>query len=371
MSFLSYERHVRPLLFSLDPEAAHNLTLRLLWMLQGMPRVLSKLRDRFNTPCPALTQTLMELTFPKPVGLAAGFDKNYLVPWALQEVLDLGFFEGGSTTWHKQPGNPRPRIWRYPAIQGLTNEMGFNNHGAIHAVWRLMKMKPLMHIPVGGNVGKSKVTDLQDAPKEYARTLANLYPYIDYGVGNVSTPNTPGVRELQEKPRLKATIREMRETGKREAGSWGLQQKPILAKASPDLSDHALREFADVCQEEGIAGMIAGNTTVARVGLPSYVRTQGGYSGGSTFTRTRHMVDVLRRHTSDEFVIIGLGGVCSPEDAYALLKAGANLVQVYTGLIYQGPNFIRNLHQGLLRLMESDGLKHISQTRQAWRVCVH
>ena len=309
-----YERAVRPVLFRLgggDAETAHEHTLRALARVPAFRRPYS--------PSGA-SKTVLGIRFPNPVGLAAGMDKDgrALPAWP---ALGFGFVEVGTVTWHPQPGNDRPRLFRLPRDEAIVNRMGFNNAGASALAARLARLGPL-RVPLGISIGKSKITSLDEAVEDYVRSFTVLYPYGDYFAVNVSSPNTPGLRQLQDRGRLSALLAALR------------SDKPLLVKVAPDLTDAALGELLDVCLEHGVAGVIATNTTVDH----TFTET-GGLSGRPLATRAVEVVRFVAKESG--LPVIGVGGVTRPDDALRMVDAGASLVQLYTGLIYRGPSLVR------------------------------
>jgi len=317
-----YQRLARPALFRLgggDAERAHEWTLRRLAALSRRPAALRALRAAAVRGTP---RTVFGLRFPNPVGLAAGMDKDgrALPAWA---ALGFGFVEVGTVTARPQPGNPRPRVFRLPAGQGVINRMGFNNEGAAALATRLATLRPL-GIPLGVSLGKSKVVPLADAVEDYLAALRAVLPHADYVAVNVSSPNTPGLRGLQDRAQLSRLLAALRE----ESGTT-----PVLVKIAPDLTEHAIGEALEVCVEHGVAGLIATNTTVNHDG------EQGGLSGRPLTGRALEVVTFVAKHS--ELPVVGVGGIMSVDDALRMLDAGASLVQLYTGLIYRGPSLLR------------------------------
>jgi dihydroorotate dehydrogenase len=291
------------------------------------------------------------LRFPHPVGLAAGFDKNGVALPALA-ALGFGFIEIGTITAHPQPGNPRPRLFRIPSEEALINRMGFNNQGAEWVAARLTRSARVA-VPVGVSLGKSKVTPLEEATADYLRSLATLYPYGDYFAVNVSSPNTPGLRALQERDRLDALVgalaAQLRTLAQAEDRP---QPKPLLVKVAPDLDEQALDDLVDVCLARGASGLIAVNTTITRDSLspavPARLRDEaGGLSGRPLRERALVVVRRLCERAGDRLPIIGCGGVSTPDDAQRMLDAGASLIQLYTSFIYEGPGIARRLARSL------------------------
>jgi len=327
MASAFYTRILRPLLFSLDPETAHHLAMRSLDVASGSAPLLAALR-RFQ-PAPRPTQ-LFGLEFPNPVGLAAGFDKNgvALPAW---EALGFGFVEIGTVTAKAQPGNPKPRIFRYPDQRALINRLGFNNDGADVIADRLRKLRASgrwPRIPVGINIGKSKVTELADAPEDYRYSFQRLHEFADYIALNVSSPNTPGLRSLQESEALHALLRTI-------AVENRASSKPILLKVAPDLSEPDLRAAIAACEEHGVAGIIATNTTLDHSAVPAERDQTGGLSGAPLRDKSTAFIRAISRET--KLPVIGVGGIVDAASAREKFAAGAQLIQVYTGYIYRGP----------------------------------
>ena len=328
-----YERFVRPILFSVDPETAHHLALDLLRAASAVPPGLAFLR-RFQPPPKPVH--LFGLNFPNPIGLAAGFDKNgvALPAWA---ALGFGFVELGTVTAKPQPGNPRPRIFRFPEEHALINRLGFNNDGADAVAERLERLRARGRwpaIPVGINIGKSKVTPLENAPADYLYSFQRLREFADYVVLNVSSPNTPGLRELQEKDALTQLLRCIREENRQ-------SPKPILLKIAPDLSEAGLDQIIATCEAEEIAGLIATNTTLEHSAVPRTKDQAGGLSGAPLRAAATKFIRAIKQRTA--LPLIGVGGIMTAEDAREKFEAGAALVQIYTGYIYRGPGLLREL----------------------------
>jgi dihydroorotate dehydrogenase len=343
-----YERAVRPVLFRVgkgDPEAAHVWTLRRLAALAGRPRALTALHRMNFVEAP---HERFGIRFPNPVGLAAGMDKDgvALDAWP---ALGFGFVEAGTVTWHAQPGNDRPRVFRLRASEALVNRMGFNNAGARALARRLAararrpRTDAVPPVPLGISLGKSRVTLLEEAVADYLASLRVLYPYGDYFALNVSSPNTPGLRSLQDKVMLRELLGAITEEARGLAGDR--PPKPILVKIDPDLTEAGIGDVLQVGQEYGVAGVIATNTTLARAGVRSADATRaneaGGLSGRPLAARVREVVAFVHRQTGGRLPIVGVGGVLEPDDAVRLVDAGASLVQIYTGLIYRGPGLVK------------------------------
>ncbi|MGE0826730.1 MAG: quinone-dependent dihydroorotate dehydrogenase [Candidatus Binatia bacterium] len=347
---------LRPFLFAVDSEHAHQLALNALRLLQNVPFALTA------PTTPRLVQDLWGLQFSNPIGLAAGYDKNAAAPLAWP-ALGFGFAELGTITAKAQPGNPKPRIFRLPADEALINRLGFNNDGATTVAQRLAELLPPTRqhpIPLGLNLGKSKITPLDEATDDYLASLDLLFPFADYLVVNVSSPNTPELRKLQEPERL-GRLLETLQTRNAQLTVSPRPPKPLLVKIAPDLSDAAVVEVARVAQSVGVAGLIATNTTIARPPLRTSINEEGGLSGKPLAARAINVLRVLYRAVEGKMPLIGVGGIFSAEDAYARIRAGASLVQIYTALIYRGPTAPRRIVHGLNTLLARDGVTNIRQ----------
>jgi len=323
-----YHQLLRPFFFMLPAEAAHNLAI---FGLRMTPPSL--LRAAFGAT-PQKPTKLFGLTFPNPVGLAAGMDKNAsaLRAW---EALGFGFVEAGTITALAQPGNPKPRCFRYPSQHALINRMGFNNAGASVAAARLDRQKASgrwPRVPVGINIGKSKLTPNEQAASDYATSYKLLLPFGDYFVINVSSPNTPNLRALQDRDSLAEIIRTLKRIN---------NIKPLLVKIAPDLTDEAVRDIAALAESERLAGLIATNTTLDHSSVPKDSDQQGGLSGTPLRQRSTEVLRILRSAT--DLPIIASGGIMDAASAHEKLEAGANLVQLYTGFVYHGPDLIRDI----------------------------
>lgn len=376
MSWL-YRTLVRPSLFAQDSEAIHNLTLRTLGRMGSHPLLCEALSSFFAAG--ELPVQLWGLAFPNPVGLAAGMDKEAeaLPAWP---ALGFGFVELGAVTWHAQPGNAQPRVFRAIADEALINRMGFNNPGAQImaerlAAWRTASQFPA--VPVGVNLGKSKVTPLNEAPQDYARSLQVLWPHLDFCVVNVSSPNTPNLRQLQDKEALKDILAALQEVNRQcarsnvptapGAGAPGRSSpKPVLVKIAPDLSWDAIDDILQLARPCEVAGLVATNTTVTRP-LSADPRLQkvysepGGLSGKPLRARSTEVIRHIYRQTGGRLPIVGVGGIFSSEDAWEKITAGATLLQVYTGLVYQGPSVVRAMVRGLQEKLEAAALPSLER----------
>ncbi|HEU0210279.1 MAG TPA: quinone-dependent dihydroorotate dehydrogenase [Candidatus Udaeobacter sp.] len=329
----AYERFVRPLLFSLNAETAHQLTMRLLGSASRFDAALNALKP-FQPP--TKPKTVFGLDFPNPIGLAAGLDKNGVaIPaWA---ALGFGFIEIGTVTAKAQPGNAKPRIFRLPAQQALINRLGFNNDGADAIADRLRRLCNSGRwptVPVGINIGKSRATPLEEATDDYLYSFRLLRDFADYITLNVSSPNTPGLRELQEPGKLWELLQAI---GKQSAAS----PKPIVVKISPDILPTDLKAILTVCEEQHVAGIIATNTTLDHSLVPSQLDQQGGLSG----TPLREKATAFVREIAGQSTIpvIASGGVCDAESALEKFQAGAQLIQLYTGFVYRGPKLLQEI----------------------------
>lgn len=335
-----------------DPESVHRLALFILrlngtWPVSLLARALTEVKS------PALRQEIFGITFPNPIGLAAGFDKDGDALHGI-EALGFGFVEVGTVTEHPQSGNARPRLFRLPKDLALINRMGFNNHGASSLKSRLERSRRLS-IPIGVSIGKSKITELAKAKNDYLYSFKALYPYADYFAVNVSSPNTPGLRKLQDKEHLMEIIGALcsyRSTQEKE--------KPILIKISPDLTFEALDEVLDVISHHCIDGIIATNTTVERKWLKSTIDESGGLSGRPLREKSTEIIRYIHRK-NPKLPIIGVGGIFTAQDAYEKIAAGASLVQVYTGFIYEGPFHVEKLNRGLLKILHKENFSRVSQ----------
>ncbi|MFZ4634190.1 MAG: quinone-dependent dihydroorotate dehydrogenase [Saprospiraceae bacterium] len=335
---------LKPLLFLLTPEKAHHFALWALDSAWAIPPVRSLVRRLYATN-KAVPVDCMGLRFPNTVGLAAGFDKDgkHILPLSL---LGFGFIEVGTVTPRPQNGNPQPRLFRLPADQALINRMGFNNEGLDALVDRLKILRtnhPDLQVIIGGNIGKNKDTPNELAEQDYLLCFDKLYPWVDYFVVNVSSPNTPGLRALQEKEPLTRLLKRLQAQNKLQATS-----KPILLKIAPDLSPEQLDDIASIVLETNIAGVIASNTTIGRSGLQTPAQAvsdmgAGGLSGAPLRARSTEVVRILRNKLGSGPIIIGVGGIETAAHAQEKMEAGANLVQVYSGMVYVGPAIVRRV----------------------------
>jgi dihydroorotate dehydrogenase len=346
-----YRRIVRPVLYRLgrgDAEVAHDQTLHGLRRLSRVPGAVSALSRTYGSLPAGLERTVFGVRFPSPVGLAAGMDKNGIALPAWR-ALGFGFVEIGTITAHAQPGNPKPRLFRLVDSEAVINRMGFNNLGSDALAAKLASYGDLGY-PLGISIGKSKITELQDAVADYVTSLRRLYRFGDYFAVNVSSPNTPGLRSLQDSGQLRELLTALHSEAKA-LSTGGGRPKPILVKIAPDLTEPAIDELLGVCTDVGVAGIIATNTTIGRGGLaPADHRLAGeagGLSGRPLTELAAKTVAHIHAETQGRLPIIGVGGILDPQDADRLFDAGASLVQIYTGLIYRGPGLVRRINRHL------------------------
>jgi dihydroorotate dehydrogenase len=336
---------LRRLFFLFDPEKIHYFVANSLGFCLKIPFGKSLFRSLYALDDARLERTVAGIKFKNPVGLAAGFDKNARMYNDLYHC-GFGFIEIGTVTPKGQPGNDKKRLFRLPKDSAIVNRMGFNNDGVEEAVAQLKKKK--VQIIIGGNIGKNKTTPNEQANEDYKISFEALFPYVDYFVVNVSSPNTPGLRELQEKAPLKALLNELQTLNNQKE-----TRKPIFLKIAPDLTDSQLDDIVEIVQDTRIEGVIATNTTIDRSGLTSAQAEldtigAGGLSGKPLTKRSTEVVRYLADKSKKSFAIIGVGGIHSEEDALEKLEAGADLVQLYTGFIYEGPGLIKRINKAIL-----------------------
>jgi dihydroorotate dehydrogenase len=342
---------IKPFLFQMAPERAHLFTVRALEFLLAIPGAKALFRSQYCLEDPRLERHFMSLHFKNPVGLAAGFDKDGKHYRAMSN-LGFGFVELGTVTPKPQDGNPHPRLFRLPADGALINRMGFNNAG-VDALVEELKKERIPGLVIGGNIGKNKVTPNEEAVNDYTYCFQKLFPFVDYFVVNVSSPNTPDLRQLQDKGPLTTILRALQELNHQH-----VLPKPILLKIAPDLNEHQLDDILTIVQETGIAGVVATNTTIDRSGLQasnSELETigAGGLSGQPLRQRATEVIRYLWEKSEQKLFIIGVGGINSAADALEKLEAGARLVQVYSGLVYAGPGLVKEINQGILEKSKS------------------
>ncbi len=360
-----YKKILKPIFFLFPPETIHHFVFSFLKMACIIPGVQFIIRKNFTITNDRLKVNVMGIDFPNPVGLAAGLDKDAVLFDELG-CLGFGFIEIGTVTPVAQPGNPKPRMFRLPDDEALINRMGFNNGGAKAATQRLRKRRT--NIIIGGNIGKNKTTPNEGAIDDYEKCFRELYDVVDYFVVNVSSPNTPNLRELQEKEPLTKILRKLQEingelfkTGNRKPET--VNSKPILLKIAPDLTNEQLDDIVEIVLETKLDGIVATNTTISREKLlrrspDSFGQTSnlkletmgaGGLSGKPLAKRSTEIIKYLSEKAKGRFCIIGVGGIHSPEDAIEKLKAGASLIQIYTGFIYEGPGLIKRINKAILK----------------------
>lgn len=336
-----YKSVIRPILFKFDPEAIHHFTFSFLKIIHKFPFVPQIFRSLFVIENPKLEREVFGLKFKNPVGLAAGFDKDAKLYKELSN-LGFGFIEIGTVTPKPQSGNDKKRMFRLKQDEAIINRMGFNNEGAWEAAKRLRKNKNIL---IGGNIGKNKLTPNEDAIHDYEICFDALYSVVDYFVVNVSSPNTPNLRELQDKEPLTNLLQTLQNRNNSKP-----QPRPILLKIAPDLTDEQLLDIIDIVKTTQIAGVIATNTTISRENLVSENKKEmGGLSGKPLTKRSTEVIRFLSEKSGNAFPVIGVGGIHSPEDAIEKLNAGASLVQIYTGFIYEGPGFIKRINKSILK----------------------
>jgi dihydroorotate dehydrogenase len=342
-----YKIFIKPILFHFDPEVIHYKVFG--WLKTALYFSLFKRLSRslFTVESPLLEKELFGIRFKSPVGLAAGFDKDAKLFEELA-CLGFGFIEVGTVTPKAQDGNPKPRLFRLPEDEALINRMGFNNAGVEAMIDRLKKRKN-RSVVIGGNIGKNKLTPNEDAKSDYISCFRSLFEYVDYFVVNVSSPNTPNLRELQEKEPLTALLQALQEENARSP-----KRKPILLKIAPDLSNEQLDDIIDIVKITNIDGLIATNTTIDRSLLKTATEVveaigNGGLSGKPVRSRATEVIRYLNEKSGRAFPIIAVGGIFTAEDAIEKLEAGAALVQVYTGFIYEGPAMVKKINKGIVK----------------------
>ncbi len=338
-----YKLLLRPLLFLFDPEKVHYFTFSMVRFLSKIPFFPNIFKSVYEVQDSRLEREVFGLKFKNPVGLAAGFDKDAKLYQELSN-FGFGFIEIGTLTPKPQSGNPKKRLFRLKADQAIINRMGFNNGGVAEAVTRLKKNKGVL---IGGNIGKNKVTPNEEAVEDYKLCFDALFDHVDYFVVNVSSPNTPGLRELQDKEPLTALLNTLQEKNNKKQ-----KPKPILLKIAPDLTNEQLLDIITIISDSKIAGVIATNTTIDRSTLTTtgdVIKEAGGLSGKPLTNRATEVIRFLATKSNHAFPIIGVGGIHSAQDAIDKLDAGASLVQLYTGFIYEGPQLIKEINKKILQ----------------------
>lgn len=337
---------IRRFLFLLPAERAHHFTFAFLRLVMRLPLAKTLCKRLFVVEDPRLEREYWGIRFRNPIGLAAGFDKNALLV-DLWEYFGFGFVEIGTVTPRPQAGNPRPRLFRLVRDRAIINRMGFNNDGVDAIVERLKKRKS--NIVIGGNIGKNKTTPNERAVEDYVICFEKLFDYVDYFVVNVSSPNTPNLRALQEKEPLKQLLAELQQRNQAKP-----HPKPILLKIAPDLTEEQLKDVIEIVKQTGIAGIIATNTTISREGLftPKEIVEAigaGGLSGAPLQERSREVLQLLRKYAGNDFPIVSVGGLMEAEEVCRRLRSGADLVQLYTGFVYAGPALVKRSLMQMLR----------------------
>ena len=335
-----YKYILRPFFFLFDPEIVHHLVFNLIKLLNYIPGVGWITGLLYDIKHPKLERDIFGIKFKNPVGLAAGFDKDAKLFKELSN-FGFGFIEIGTVTPKKQKGNSKKRLFRLTEDNALINRMGFNNDGVDKVIKRLKKNKSVI---IGGNIGKNKITLNNKAVEDYSFCFENMYDYVDYFVVNVSSPNTPNLRELQAKKPLTSLLNSLQVLNKKKP-----KRKPILIKIDPDLNKNQLLDIIDIVKITNIDGVVASNTSIGRDGLISSNRIEaGGLSGKPLSKKSTEVISFLSKKSNKSFPIIGVGGIHSPEDAIEKLEAGADLVQLYTGFIYEGPGIVKKINRSLM-----------------------
>jgi len=359
-----YPSFIRPFLFTLEPERAHKAVFEFLKLVQYFPILKKVLKRRYFFEHPALKQDFFGCHFKNPVGVAAGFDKNCEI-FDVLPSLGFGFMECGTVTAEDQSGNLGPRIFRLEKDKALINRLGFNNHGASWVEKHFERRSALFNggtevsPPLGINIGKSRVTELDRASEDYCFTFGKLFSYGDYFVVNVSSPNTPRLRELEKNltPLLKALEKKNLEM----AEKLKIRPKPLFVKISPDLTAGELEEVVASCLKNQVTGIIATNTTLGRDRLHLSAPLEGGLSGQPLRIKSTIILKDIYKQAKDRLILIGVGGIFSAQDVYDKILSGASLVQLYTGWVYGGPSTILDINKGLAALLEKDGFKNVQE----------
>jgi dihydroorotate dehydrogenase len=335
-----YKFLIKPILFLFDPEWVHHTVFSTLKIIHRIPGIGSLIRSLYQVKDQRLERKIFGLTFPNPIGLAAGFDKDAKLYQELSN-FGFGFIEIGTLTPEPQPGNPKKRLFRLPKDNALINRMGFNNEGVKEAIERLKKNKGVL---IGGNIGKNKITSNDKAVSDYVQCFEALFTYVDYFVVNVSSPNTPNLRALQDKEPLTHLLQTLKDLNISKSNP-----KPILLKIAPDLTEEQLLDIIEIITMVKIDGVIAANTTLSREELQSTNKKEiGGLSGKPVTDRSTAVIRFLHEKSNKAFPIIGVGGIHTPEDALEKLEAGASLIQLYTGFVYEGPGVVKKMNKAIL-----------------------
>jgi dihydroorotate dehydrogenase len=359
---LIYKTLIRPILFRKDPEQSHEAVLR---MLARNEWLYGTLEDFYKVEDERLAVKLGPLALANPVGLAGGFDKNALAPKMIS-AFGFGFMEVGAVTAQAQPGNPKPRLYRLPQDDALINRLGFNNEGAEAIAIKLDRLRARggrPKIPLGMNIGRTKIVETKDAVADFLSCFEKLFAHGDFFTLNVSSPNTPNLRDLQEKSLLRELLSAVQQKNLQLAARAQIDPKAVFVKIAPDMEFGQVDEIIDVVDQVKLTGIVATNATAfKREGLKSpHGPEPGGLSGRPITAMVTRFISHIYRNTRGRLPIIGVGGIFDAYDAYEKIKAGANAVQIYTGWIYEGPGAVKRINKGLLRLLERDGLKHIAE----------
>ena len=335
-----YKFLIKPILFLFNPEWVHHTVFSTLKVIHLIPGIGWLIRRIYQLKDQRLERKLFGLTFINPVGLAAGFDKDAKLYQELSN-FGFGFIEIGTLTPEPQPGNPKKRLFRLSKDNALINRMGFNNEGVKEAIERLKKNKGIL---IGGNIGKNKITPNDEAVSDYVQCFEALFPHVDYFVVNVSSPNTPNLRALQDKEPLQHLLKTLKDLNLKKTNP-----KPILLKIAPDLTERELLDIIDIITSVNIDGIIATNTTLSREGLKSPNKNEaGGLSGEPLTDRSTEVIRFIHEKSNNAFPIIGVGGIHSPQDALNKLSAGASLVQLYSGFVYEGPSVVKKINKAII-----------------------
>jgi dihydroorotate dehydrogenase len=357
-----YKTLIRPILFCKDPEESHEMILRMLARLEFLYGTLEKF---YKVEDDRLAVKIGPLMLANPVGLAGGFDKNVTAPKMIS-AFGFGFMEVGAITAQAQPGNPKPRLYRLPEDDALINRLGFNNEGAVALAIKLDRLRARNgrpKIPLGMNIGRTKVVETKDAVADFLGCFTELFAHGDFFTLNVSSPNTPNLRDLQEKSLLRELLSAVQEKNRELSARSNLGLKPVFVKIAPDMEFSQVDEIIDVVEQVKLAGIVATNATAfMRGGLRSSNGPEpGGLSGRPITAMVTKFIGHIYQITQGRLPIIGVGGIFNAQDAYEKIKAGANAVQIYTGWVFEGPGAVKRINRGLLQLLERDGLKHISE----------
>ena len=357
-----YKTIIRPLLFSKDPEESHEQTLALLARLEFLYGTLDRI---YRIEDNRLKVKIGSLTFSNPVGLAGGFDKNAAAPKIIS-AFGFGFMEIGAVTAQAQPGNPKPRLYRLPEDHALINRLGFNNEGATAIAAKLAAREArggLPAIPLGINIGRTKIVETKDAVADFLSAFEKLFSHGDFFTLNISSPNTPNLRDLQEKTLLRDLLSAVQEKNRQLAAAAKQGEKPVFVKIAPDMEFSQVDEIIEVVESVNLSGIVATNATAfMRNTVKSPLGCEpGGLSGRPITAMVTQFISHIYQNTRGRLPIIGVGGIFNAEDAYDKIKAGASAVQIYTGFVYEGPAAVKRINQGLIHLLERDGLKSIAE----------